>query len=386
MFEERLKAFAEQHRLRTITCIDKIAGATIQIEGRRFIQFASNDYLGLATHPQVVHAAVEATRTFGVGATAARLICGTLPPHQELENALAKFKGAEKALTFGSGYLANAGIIPSLIGHGDLVLADRLCHASLLDGCRLAKADLRLYRHGDMEHLESLLKRRHPSRKALVVTDGLFSMDGDLAPLPFLADIADHYGADLYIDDAHGTGVMGPTGRGTLEHFGLESRIPFHMGTLGKALGSSGAYVVGTSTLVQYLINTSRTFMFTTAPPPGVAAAAAAALRIVERDPDRRRRLWINRERLNSGLRHLGFRLTDSVSPILPVLIGDADRALRFAEQLFRRGIYAPAVRPPTVPDATSRIRVTITSEHTAAHIDEALAAFREAGQSVGVI
>ncbi len=385
MFEEQLKNIAAQHRLRKITCIHTAPGATIAIEGQRLIQLASNDYLGLARHPELIRAAVEATRRYGVGATAARLICGTLPPHRDLETALAKFKGAEAALTFGSGYLANAGILPSLIGRGGLILTDRLCHASLLDGCRLTGADLRLYRHGDMEHLESLLKRR-PSRKVLVVTDGLFSMDGDLAPLPSLVDVAERYGAEIYVDDAHGTGVMGPSGRGTLEHFKLESRIAFHMGTLSKALGCSGAYVVGPATMIQYLINTSRTFMFTTAPPPAVAAAATAALRILEQEPERRRRLWANRDRLESGLRRLGFRLTDSASPILPVLIGDAHRATQFAEQLFQRGVYAPAIRPPTVPKTTSRIRVTITSEHTAAHIDEALAAFEDAGQAARVI
>jgi len=239
---------------------------------------SSNDYLGLATHPDVVQAAVRATEQYGAGAGASRLVCGTLPPHEHLESSLAAFKQTESALLFGSGYLANLGIIPSLIGQGGLILADRLCHASLTDGCRLSGADFRVFRHRDSAHVESLLKRRQSHRPTLIVTDGLFSMDGDLAPLPELASLAEQYGATLYVDDAHGTGIMGPTGRGTIEHFGVEREIPFHMGTLGKALGSSGAYVVGPRDMIEYLINTSRPFIFTTAPPPSTAAAASGAV------------------------------------------------------------------------------------------------------------
>jgi glycine C-acetyltransferase/8-amino-7-oxononanoate synthase len=211
-------------------------------------------------------------------------------------------------------------------------------------------------------------------------------MDGDLAPLPELSRLAQDYEADLYIDDAHGTGVMGAHGRGTVEHFGLETQIPFQMGTLGKAFGSSGAYLAGPSTLIRYLMNTSRSFIFTTAPPPSSAAAATAALRVLQREPERRARLWANRERLYSGLMQLGFRLSASVSPIMPILVGNADTALAFAEHLLAEGVYAPAIRPPTVPDATSRIRVTVTSEHNTNHIDQALTAFQRAGQSAGLI
>jgi len=361
-------------------------GPVVDLDGRRVLLLASNDYLGLATHPEVVQAAVRATQQFGAGSGAARLISGTLPPHQDLELALAQFKRTSAALTFGSGYLANLGTIPTLIGRGGLVLADRLSHASLLDGCKLSGADLRVYRHGDVEHLQSLLARRARGRRTLIVTDGLFSMDGDLAPLPDLAELAQRYEADLYVDDAHGTGVMGATGRGTIEHFGLESRIPFHMGTLGKALGSSGAYVAGPATLIEYLVNTSRAFIFTTAPPPASAAAAVAALRVLQREPERRNRLWANRKRLAAGLKDLGFRLTDSVSPIMPILVGDAGKAVAFAEQLLAEGVYAPAIRPPTVPESTSRIRVTITSEHTLAHIEQSLGAFERAGKTIHLL
>jgi glycine C-acetyltransferase/8-amino-7-oxononanoate synthase len=261
-----------------------------------------------------------------------------------------------------------------------------LCHASLIDGCRLSAADFRIYRHNDTNHLQSLLSKRRNGRRTLIVTDGLFSMDGDLAPLPELSRLARDYEADLYVDDAHGTGVMGPHGRGTVEHFGLDTQIPFHMGTLGKALGSSGAYLAGSSTMIHYLMSTNRSFIFTTAPPPSSAAAATAALRIMQREPERRARLWANRERLFAGLTQLGFSLSPSVSPIMPILVGNAEAALTFAEHLFTEGVYAPAIRPPTVPNATSRIRVTVTSEHTPSHIDHALVAFRRAGQSAGLI
>ena len=350
------------------------------------ILLCSNDYLGLATHPDVIHAAVRATEQYGAGAGSARLICGTLPPHVELETSLAAFKGTESALMFGAGYLANLGIIPGLIGPNGLILADRLCHASLIDGCRASGADFRVFRHRDCAHVESLLKRRVAKRPTLIVTDGLFSMDGDVAPLRDLALLAKQYDAILYVDDAHGTGIMGPTGRGTLEQLGVEQDIPFHMGTLGKALGSSGAYVVGPRDMIQYLINTSRPFIFTTAPPPSSAAAANAALTVIQRDPERRSRLWTNRHRLFSGLQQRGFRLTETVSPILPILIGSAEQTLAFAEQLLANGIYAPAIRPPTVPDKTSRIRVTVTSEHTTDHIDEALSVFERAGRATGLL
>ncbi len=386
MFQSRLQQLDHQSLTRRLHTLGSATGPTIQLAGRTVVLLASNDYLGLATHPDVIHAAIQATTQYGTGAGAARLVCGTLPPHTELEQALATFKQTPSALVYGSGYLANLGIIPSLITRGGQIFADRLCHASLIDGARLSRADLRVYRHRDLNHLESLFKRTPPGRPMLIVTDGLFSMDGDLAPLPELATLAERFGATLYVDDAHGTGVMGQSGRGTLEHFGVEGRIPFHMGTLGKALGSSGAYLAGPTDMIQYLVNTSRPFMFTTAPPPASAAAACAALTVLQQDPSRRARLWRNRDHLFAGLTRLGFHLTESASPILPVLIGRAEKALTFAEQLLAQGVYAPAIRPPTVPNGSSRIRVTITAEHSPEQIDLALSAFERAGQSVRLL
>jgi 8-amino-7-oxononanoate synthase len=386
MFEQRLGELGARHLTRHLTPLHSSVGPVVEMAGRQILLLASNDYLGLANHPEVVQSAIEATQHFGAGAGASRLISGSLPPHQELESALAQFKGTEAALTFSSGYLANIGTIPALVEQGGLILADRLCHASLIDGCRLSTADFRIYRHNDTDHLRSLLSKNRRTRRTLIVTDGLFSMDGDLAPLPELCRLANDYEADLYVDDAHGTGVMGPHGRGTAEHFGLDTQIPFQMGTLGKAFGSSGAYLAGPSSLIRYLMNTSRSFIFTTAPPPSSAAAVTAALRVIQREPERRARLWANRERLFSGLTRLGFSLSPSVSPIMPILIGNPETALSFAKHLLTEGLYAPAIRPPTVPADTSRIRVTVTSEHTPSHIDQALASFQRAGQSVGLI
>ncbi len=386
MFEKQLDDLDSRHLRRRITTLGSRTGPLVEIDGRPMLLLASNDYLGLAGHPEVVQAAVDATRTYGAGSGAARLVSGSLPPHEEMEQALARFKGTATALTFGSGYLANIGAIPAFIGRGGLILADRLCHASLIDGCRLSGADFRVYRHRDLEHLESLLVRRNKPKQTLIVTDGVFSMDGDLAPLRELVALSQTHEAELYVDDAHGTGVLGKSGRGTIEHFDLETDIPFHMGTLSKALGSSGGYVAGPESIRQYLLNACRSFVFTTAPTPGSAGAVTAALAIVQREPERRARLWRNRDRLCAGLQMLGFTIPASASPILPLIIGDAAKAVAFAKQLRQHGVFAPAIRPPTVPDSTSRVRVTVTSEHTIAQIDEALDAFRLAGEAAGVL
>jgi glycine C-acetyltransferase/8-amino-7-oxononanoate synthase len=386
MFDEQLQALDRRHMLRRLRTVESAIGPTIDLNGRRVFLLASNIYLGLSPHRLLIDAATDATQKFGVGAGASRLVSGTMLPHRHLEDALARFKRTEAALTFAAGYLANIGVIPALVGADGLILADRLCHASLIDACRLSCAKLRIFRHADAGHLEDLLKRRRPKQPTLVVTDGLFSMDGDIAPLADIATLAERYGALTFVDDAHGTGVMGPTGRGSLEHCGVEARIPFHMGTLSKAVGCAGGYLVGSSPFIQWLINTSRSFLYTTAPPPGVAAAAQAALHVIESEPERRTRLWKNREYLLTGLRRLGFRTTATVSPIMPLLIGDAERAVLLSQHLLESGVYAPAIRPPTVPDSTSRIRVTVTADHTTGQLDEALAAFERAGRAMRVI
>jgi glycine C-acetyltransferase/8-amino-7-oxononanoate synthase len=378
LIEPELSRLNAKHWLRQFRVIESACAPEIMYQGRRIILMASNDYLGLANHPAVKEAAARAIQQYGVGAGAARLISGTQSPHHELELALATWKGAEAALCFGSGYLANLGLLTSLAGPKDLILADRLCHASLIDGCRLSRARLRIFHHADAAHVEQLLKRRPAVRRTLIVTDGLFSMDGDLAPLRDLALLADRYECLLVVDDAHGTGVMGAQGRGSLEACSVETDVPFHMGTLGKALGTSGAYVVGSESFVRLLLNTARTFLFTTAPPAAIAAATIAALDVLLREPHRRARLWNNRDILFQGLTQMGLTLTASNSPILPIVIGDETRTLETAQALLERGIYAPAIRPPTVPQGSSRIRLTVTAEHSRSHLDQVLYAFQD--------
>ncbi len=386
MFEQHLHTLEDQHLRRRLRTMVSATGPTVVLDGREVILLSSNNYLGLATHPTVVEAAVAATQHYGAGAGAARLVCGSLTPHQTLETALARFKGTEAALTFAAGYLANIGAIPTLIGENGLILADRLCHASLIDGCRLSGAMFRVYHHRDMHHLERLLARRPSGRPTLIVTDGLFSMDGDIAPMQDIVELAERYDAMIYVDDAHGTGILGRTGRGTLEHCEVESRVPYHMGTLSKALGSAGGYITGSASFIAYLVNTCRSFTYTTAPSPGSAAAAVAALQIIEQEPQRRTRLWENRAQLAQGLGRLGFHLAASESPILPIIVGDPGRAMTMAQSLFDHGVYAPAIRPPTVPPATSRIRLTITADHTPEQIDRALVILEQAGRSINLI
>ncbi len=385
-FVAALHDLERRHLRRSLRVVETACGTTVSIGGRRVILMASNNYLGLATHPEVTRAAVEAIERFGTGAGASRLICGTQTPHVELERELSRFKSCEAALCFGSGYLANLGLIPALARSGDLILADRLCHASLIDGCRLSGAALRVFRHNDVAQVARLLARNGTRRRVVVVTEGIFSMDGDAAPLGDLARVTQAHGARLLVDDAHGTGVMGGEGRGTVEWMGLAPGSLIQMGTLSKALGTSGAYVVGSSALIDYLVNTARSFIYATALPPAMAAAAQAALRVVQAEPERRARLWTNRRYLYDGLKAAGFRMTDSVSPILPVLVGDPDQAVTAARRLLEQGVFAPAIRPPTVPQGTSRIRLTVTSEHSTGDLDHVLAAFTQIGQELRLV
>jgi glycine C-acetyltransferase/8-amino-7-oxononanoate synthase len=323
---------------------------------------------------------------FGVGSGASRLISGTLLPHQELELALAQFKQTEAALTFNSGYAANTGIIPALVGNQGQIFVDRFCHASVIDGCRLSRARLRVFQHNDPDHLRIQLAKRPANRPTLVVTEGVFSMDGDIAPLSDLMAVTQQYDAMLLVDDAHGTGVMGEQGRGTVEHCGIDPSSVFQMGTFSKALGTIGGYVVGTQSFRDYLINTCRSFIYTTAPPPAFAAAARTALEIVQSDPGRRTTLWRNRNRVFQGLSDMGFTLTHTQSPILPIILNQPQLALEMSKRLFNQGLYVPAIRPPTVPKGTSRLRVTVTSDHTPDHLEAGLQAFKQVGQELGII
>jgi 8-amino-7-oxononanoate synthase len=376
MFEQELHDREQRHLLRGLVRIGDCQGPRVLLNGKEVLLLCSNDYLGLAGHPALAQAARNALERYGVGSGASRLVSGNRDLHEELERRIAGFKGTEAAILFNSGYAANTGVIPAIAGEHDVILSDELNHASIIDGCRLSRAKVAVYRHCDTGHLESLLKEHAACRRKLIVTDGVFSMDGDIAPLPDLARLAERYNAVLMVDDAHGTGVLGKQGRGIVEHFGLEGRVQVQMGTLGKALGSVGAYVAGDRGLITYLMNSSRSYIFSTSLPPAVCAASIAALDIVDQEPWRRDRLWLNREQLARGLASQGIGIGASKTPILPILMGSAEKALKAAGELLAAGVFATAIRPPSVPDNSSRVRATVMATHSAEDIDQAVAAF----------
>ncbi|MBI4313589.1 MAG: 8-amino-7-oxononanoate synthase [Candidatus Omnitrophica bacterium] len=369
-----LEALREQGLYRELREIESANGAEIVIDGKTYLNLASNNYLGLTTHPRVVRAATEAIRRYGTGSGASRLISGTMSIHAELEQALAKFKQTECALVFSTGYMANLGLVTSLVGAEDLVISDRLCHASIIDACRLSKAKLLIFPHRDAGRLKDLLKKRAKKfRRTLVITESVFSMDGDIAPLDQLWKVCKEQDAWLLIDDAHGTGVLGPSGRGGLAHFKMMPQEGLiQMGTLSKALGSLGGYVAGSRTLIDYLINKARSFIYTTALPPASAAAALEAIRVIQDEPQRLKKLWSNVALWRDGLRRVGLPLVSDQTPILPVLLGDTRRTSAVAEMLRAHGIYAPAIRPPTVPKGQARIRTTVMATHSPQALEEA--------------
>jgi 8-amino-7-oxononanoate synthase len=361
---------------RSLRPVDGPQDTRLLVDGRTVLSLCSNNYLGLATHPEVVEAAVEAARAYGVGSGASRLISGSMRIHHDLEARLAAFKDAAACLLFTSGYHANLGVITSLVGDGDAVFSDALNHASLIDGCRLSRAAVHVYAHGDVGALADRL-RAVPARRRLIVTDSIFSMDGDGAPLAAICDLAERHGAMLMVDEAHATGVLGRHGAGLVEALDLAPRVTVQMGTLGKALGGFGAYVAGSRGLIDLLVNRARTFVFTTALPPPVVAAAAAALTLVEREPERRAAVRRNAARLRQGLGALGCDVRgDPDSHIVPVVIGDAAATMALSDALLARGVLAHGIRPPTVPDGTARIRATVMATHSDPDIDEAVAAF----------
>ena len=382
----RLARVRENGLYRVLRPIDGAQNAVVSLDGHDVLLFSSNNYLGLANHPVLKRAAAEAIERFGCGSGASRLISGSMAVHHELEARLAALKKTEAALVFPTGYHANVGVLSALMGPGDTILSDGLNHASIIDGCRLSRAEVRVYPHGDAQALTALLAACPPSGQRLIVTDTVFSMDGDLAPLAELVELARRYDAWLMVDEAHATGVFGPHGGGLVEQAGFVDRVDIHMGTLGKALGGIGAYVAGSRELVDWLVNRARSFVYTTGMPPAAAASALAALDLVEREPERRQRLWDNTRFLSDGLRGLGYRIGDSRSQILPVIIGDARQTMAIAEATLRRGVFAHGIRPPTVPEGTSRIRVTPMATHTRAQLERTLEAFESAGKEVGVL
>ena len=353
-------------------------GPLARVDGRDLISFCSNDYLGLASDPALIEAACAGARQWGVGSGASHLVSGHQAPHDLLEQRLASFTGFEKTLLLSTGFMANLGIVPALVGRGDAVFADKLNHASLIDAVQLSRADSQRYPHGDLAALERQLAKSTAKRK-LILTDAVFSMDGDLAPLPELLELAERFDAWLVIDDAHGFGVLGPHGRGSLAHFAMPhaERIVY-MGTLGKAAGGSGAFVAGSETVVEWLLQRARTYIFTTGSSPAMACALLAGLDLIEHGDDRRTHLRKLGAQLRDGLDDTRWQLMPSPTAIQPVIIGDNHEALRVANALFQRGLWVPAIRPPTVPKGTARLRVSLTAAHTGEQVAQLVDALRE--------
>jgi 8-amino-7-oxononanoate synthase len=360
---ERLAELESSGLRRRLRLIGGPQGPRVLLDGEPVLLLCSNNYLGLAGHPRLREAAADAALALGTSAGASRLISGTMSIHTELEARLAEFKGTESALLFGAGYLANTGTIATLARRGEVVFSDELNHASIIDGCRLASAETFVYRHADTEHLEWGLRRAR-GRAALIVTDGVFSMDGDVAPLGELAILARRHCCRLMVDEAHATGCMGPGGRGSVAAAGLTSQVDVIVGTLGKALGGYGAYVCGSRELADFLVNSARPFIFSTAPPPPMVAAASAALDLLLERPDRVERLRANSAALRSALRAQGLEPTGSETQIVPLVVGEADDAMAICERLLDGGVFAQAIRPPTVPPGTCRLRLTAMATH----------------------
>jgi glycine C-acetyltransferase/8-amino-7-oxononanoate synthase len=376
-----LRALGLQRRTRLVSGPQ---GPHVLLDGKPVLLLCSNNYLGLADHPRVREAAVEAATRWGVGAGASRLVSGTMTVHRRLEERIAAFKRRESALLFGSGYLANAGVVSALARPGDVIFSDELNHASIIDGCRLAQAEIFVYEHCDTEHLEWGI-RQAEGRGALIVTDGVFSMDGDVAPLAEIIELAQRHELRTLIDEAHGTGTVGPGGRGALAEAGLEDQVDVIVGTLGKSLGSYGAFVACDELMARYLINAARTFIFSTALPPPAVAAALAALGLLESDPRRVQRLAANSAALRRGLEAEGFDVGDSRTQILPLVIGDAAQAMRICELALQRGVFAQAIRPPTVPPMTSRLRLAVMATHREGELLAAARTLASAARAAGL-
>jgi glycine C-acetyltransferase/8-amino-7-oxononanoate synthase len=378
---EELESSGLRRRLRVV---DGPQGPSVLLDGRPVLLLCSNNYLGLADHPRLRRAAADAALSLGTSAGASRLISGSMSIHTDLEARLAAFKGTEAALLFGSGYLANTGTISALARRGEVVCSDELNHASIIDGCRLAGAETFVYRHADTEHLEWGL-RRAGGRGSLIVTDGVFSMDGDLAPLAELSILAGRHGCRLMVDEAHATGCLGPGGRGSVAAAGLTGEVDVIVGTLGKALGGYGAYVCGSAELTDFLVNSARPFIFSTAPPPPAVAAASAALELLDERPKRVEKLRANAAALRSGLRDEGLDPAGSETQIVPLVIGEADDAMALCERLLQEGLFAQAIRPPTVPPGTCRLRLTVMATHSLGDLRRAAHRIGAAARELGL-
>jgi glycine C-acetyltransferase len=361
--------------------------ARTRFDGREVINLASNNYLGLAAHPRMKKAASDAAARYGAGSGAVRTIAGTMSLHTELERRFAAFKGAEAAIMFQSGFAANSGTVAAILGKEDVIVSDQLNHASIIDGARLSRAEIKVFPHKEAAAADALLEETSaPGRHQLLITDGVFSMDGDIAPLPALVEVAEKHGAIMMIDDAHASGVLGKNGRGTVDHFSLHGRVDIQVGTLSKAIGVLGGFIAGPQHLIDWLVNRGRPFLFSTSAPPAVAAACIEALNILEEEPERVERLWDRTRFFKKGLQDLGLDTGASETPITPVIAGEETKAIELARLLWEEGVFTPAIVFPTVPKGRSRVRTIVTADHTEDDLKEALDAFGRVGRKLGLV
>jgi len=371
--------------------LDDVQGPVCTYDGKKVINLASNNYLGLCDHPKLREAAIDAAKKFGVGSGAVRTIAGTMKIHMDLEEKIARFKNVEACVVFQSGFTANAGTVSSILGKEDFIISDELNHASIIDGARLSRAKIKVFRHKDVAHAEELLKeiQNEPGHK-LIITDGVFSMDGDIGPVDKLCDLSDKYGAIMMVDDAHASGVLGRNGRGSVDHFGCHGRVDVQVGTLSKAIGSLGGYVCGSRDLIDYLYHRARPFLFSTSHPPSVAASCIAAFDLLEEEPERIERLWDNTRYFKAELGRIGFDIGGvttpaSETPITPIIVGDGKKTMEFSKALFDEGLMATGIAFPTVPEGKARIRTIMTSEHTKEQLDQALETLETVAKKLGI-
>ncbi|MCI3984128.1 glycine C-acetyltransferase [Bacillus vallismortis] len=381
-----LDRMRENHTWQDIKQLESMQGPSVTVNHKNVIQLSSNNYLGFTSHPRLIKAAQEAVQQFGAGTGSVRTIAGTFTMHQELERKLAAFKKTEAALVFQSGFTTNQGVLSSILSKDDIVISDELNHASIIDGIRLTKADKKVYQHVDMSDLESVLRKSMNYRMRLIVTDGVFSMDGNIAPLPDIVELAEKYDAFVMVDDAHASGVLGENGRGTVNHFGLDGRVHIQVGTLSKAIGVLGGYAAGSKVLIDYLRHKGRPFLFSTSHPPAVTAACMKAIDVLLEEPEHMERLWENTAYFKSMLVKMGLTLTQSETPILPILIGDEAVAKQFSDQLLSRGIFAQSIVFPTVAKGKARIRTIITAEHTKKELDQALSVIEKTAKELQLL
>jgi predicted pyridoxal phosphate-dependent acyltransferase len=383
---EELSLLKEEGLHRELKRLESSQSPRVIIDNQEVIMLASNNYLGLSTRKEIKEEVIQVIEEYGTGSGGSRLTTGNYDLHEELESKLANFKETEAALVFNTGYMANLGVLTTVVGAEDVIICDKLNHASIIDGCRLSKAKLLVYKHGNLERLEMILKRSSKYRKKLIVTDGVFSMDGDLAPLPEIVELAKKYQALVMVDDAHGTGVLGKKGSGIVEYFDLKGKIDIQLGTLSKALGSEGGFVAGSKDLIDLLRNKARAFIYSTALAPATIGASLASLNYLQSHPELIKKLWRNIKLLKDGLEDLGYDLLPSNSAIIPIMIGDTEKTMKLSKSLVKEGVLAPGIRPPTVPRGMSRIRVTVMANHSSEDIEEALDIFARAGREVGLI